>query len=142
MKIQTVKIKGWGKLVNLVSAFLLIGIGFVYLYPILYMAVVSVMPTSDLINPTIQWLPTALDFGSFSLVSNIMEYPKTLVNTLLLASVCAAVSTLVCCLVGYALARYPVPGKNCGHLFCCLCLLFRRMWLQCRDMCYLRSFIW
>ena len=112
MKIQKVKIKGWGKLVNLVSAFLLIGIGFVYLYPILYMAVVSVMPTSDLINPTIQWLPTALDFGSFSLVSNIMEYPKTLVNTLLLASVCAAVSTLVCCLVGYALARYPVPRKK------------------------------
>lgn len=70
------------------------------------------MPTSDLINPTIQWLPTALDFGSFSLVSNIMEYPKTLVNTLLLASVCAAVSTLVCCLVGYALARYPVPRKK------------------------------
>ena len=52
MKIQTVKIKGWGKLVNLVSAFLLIGIGFVYLYPILYMAVVSVMPTSDLMQMT------------------------------------------------------------------------------------------
>lgn len=113
-KKNTLQMKQHAKVraVNLVCVFLLIGIGFVYLYPIIYMCVMSVMPTEDLVNPTIQWIPTALDFESFSLVSGLLEYPKTLASTFFLATVCAALSTAVCCLVGYALARYPVPLKK------------------------------
>ena len=48
-------------LTNLAVYFLLIGIGFVFLYPLLYMIITSLMTTEDLINPTIKWLPTHLD---------------------------------------------------------------------------------
>lgn len=100
------------RLVNLLCYFILIGIGFVYLYPILYMLLMSVMPTDDLINPTIRWIPTAVDFKSFGTVAGVLDYGKSLTTTLLLASVCSVLQTVICALVGYALARYPVPGKK------------------------------
>ena len=40
-------------LTNLAVYFLLIGIGFVFLYPLLYMIITSLMTTEDLINPNI-----------------------------------------------------------------------------------------
>lgn len=100
------------KFLKFVCYFILIGIGFVYLYPVLYMLLISVMSTSDLINPTIQWIPTKFDFESFGLVYEILDYPKSLATTLLIASVSSIFQTAVCALVGYALARYPIPFKK------------------------------
>ena len=56
-KLFSEKRKTQGKTVALhgVIYFLLICIGFVYLYPLIYMIVTSLMPTEDLINPTIMW---------------------------------------------------------------------------------------
>lgn len=99
-------------LLNLVCYFILIGIGFVYLYPIIYMLLMSVMPTNDLINPTIQWLPTAIEFDGFRTVIQVLDYGKSLGTTLLLASVSSVVQTITCAFAGYALARYPVPLKK------------------------------
>ncbi len=97
---------------NLACYFVLIGIGFVYLYPIIYMLVLSVMPTTDLINPTIKWIPTALDLGRFKTVFEVLDYSKSFFTTFLLASFSSVVQTITCALAGYALARYPVPGKK------------------------------
>lgn len=99
-------------LLNLVCYFILIGIGFVYLYPIIYMLLMSVMPTNDLINPTIQWVPTAIEFDGFRTVIQVLDYGKSLGTTLLLASVSSVVQTITCAFAGYALARYPVPLKK------------------------------
>lgn len=104
--------KGKHALRTLVIYFLLIGIGFVYLYPILYMVLISVMPTSDLINPTIQWIPTAIEWESFTLVYRVLDYSHSVLTTILLASVSAALQTMTCALAGYALARYPVPWRK------------------------------
>lgn len=97
---------------KVVIYFLLIGIGFVYLYPILYMVLTSLMPTSDLINPTIQWIPTYLDLSNFGQVFRVLQYPSSFMTTVLLAGVSAVFQTLCCALMGYGLARYPVPLKK------------------------------
>ncbi len=97
---------------NIACYFILIGIGFVYLYPIIYMVLMSVMPTSDLINPTIQWIPTSLELEGFKTVYEVLDYGESFLTTLLLASVSCLVQTATCALAGYALARYPVPGKK------------------------------
>ncbi len=97
---------------NIACYFILIGIGFVYLYPIIYMLVLSVMPTTDLINPTIEWIPTSLDLERFKIVFGVLDYGKSFMTTLLLASVSSVVQTITCAFAGYALARYPVPCKK------------------------------
>ena len=50
---ETLKQRAKGVGANTVVYFLLICIGFVFLYPLLYMVVTSLMCTEDLINPTI-----------------------------------------------------------------------------------------
>lgn len=99
-------------LLNIVCYFILIGIGFVYLYPIIYMVLMSIMPTNDLINPTIQWIPTALDLEGFKTVYKVLDYGPSFLTTLLLASVASIVQTVACAFAGFALARYPVPLKK------------------------------
>lgn len=103
----------WGqRLTKLAIYVLLLDFGFVYIYPILYMILISLMPTSDLINPTIQWIPTYLDFENFIQVFNTLQYPVTFSNTVILAGVASILQTLSCALAGYGLAKFRVPLKK------------------------------
>ena len=97
---------------NAVCYFLLICVGFVFLYPLLYMVITSLMTTEDLINPTIMWVPTKLALSNFEMVWDVLEYPSALVTSLIFASVCALLQTVSCALMGYALARFDVPLKK------------------------------
>ena len=110
------RLRGYGKWGRRLSALaiyaLLLDFGFVYIYPIIYMVLVSLMPTSDLINPTIQWIPTHLDFENFSQVFNTLQYPATFTNTVVLAGVASILQTLSCALAGYGLAKFKVPLKK------------------------------
>lgn len=97
---------------NALTYFLLICIGLVFLYPLLYMVVTSLMSTEDLINPTIAWVPTKVDMSSFQMVWSVMDYPNSLATSVVFSLVCAVLQTVSCALMGYALARFRVPLKN------------------------------
>lgn len=45
---------------------LLIAIGFVYLYPLLFMFVTSIKSPNDLLNPMVQWVPSEFYLGKLS----------------------------------------------------------------------------
>lgn len=110
---RLVKDGKWGqRLTKLAIYVLLLDFGFVYIYPIIYMVLVSLMPTSDLINPTIQWVPTHLDFENYKQVFSTLQYPVTFTNTVLLAGVASVLQTLSCALAGYGLAKFRVPLKK------------------------------
>lgn len=91
--------------------FLLICFGFVFLYPLMYMVITSLMSTEDLINPTIAWVPTRIDFSNFETVWSVMNYPASLSTSVVFSFVCAVLQTASCALMGYALARFRVPLK-------------------------------
>ena len=48
-----------------VTYFVLIGIGFVCIYPMIYMLVCSFMSADDLVDPSITWVPTGISFENF-----------------------------------------------------------------------------
>lgn len=98
--------------VNAIFYFLLICVGFVFLYPLLYMVITSLMSTEDLVNPTIMWVPTKVSFGNFKMVWDVLEYPKSLLVSIIFATICATLQTVSCALMGYALARFDVPLKK------------------------------
>lgn len=91
---------------------LLIAIGFVYLYPLLFMFVTSLKSPSDLLNPMVQWIPTQIYWGNYVKAFRVLEYPTTLVSSILISVVPSIIQTVVCSLVGYGLARYRFRGKN------------------------------
>lgn len=103
----------WGpRLTKLAIYALLLDFGFVYIYPILYMVLIALMPTSDLINPTIQWIPSYLDFENFKQVYNALDYGPAFANTVILAGVASILQTVSCALAGYGLAKFRVPLKK------------------------------
>jgi multiple sugar transport system permease protein len=91
---------------------LLIAIGFVYLYPVLFMLITSFKSMDDLLNPMVQWVPTELYLGNYAKAFLVLDYPATLASSLLVSVVPSVIQAFVCSLVGYGLARYRFWGKN------------------------------
>jgi multiple sugar transport system permease protein len=102
----------YGLLFNLVLYLLLIAIGFVYLYPLLFMFVTSLKSPADLLNPMVQWIPTQLYMGNYAKAYRVLNYVDTLGSSILISLAPSLVQAAVCSLIGYGLARYRFWGKN------------------------------
>jgi multiple sugar transport system permease protein len=103
---------GYGLVFNIILYVLLIAIGFVYLYPLLFMFVTSLKSPSDLLNPMVQWIPTELYAGNYEKAFQVLDYPTKLASSILISFVPSLFQTIVCSLVGYGLARYRFWGKK------------------------------
>lgn len=97
---------------RLVSYFLLIGIGIVFIYPILYMLVNSFKNVSDLVNPTVEWIPTGLYLDNYRTAVEVLDYWQSLAMTVALMLFATVFQTVSCALAGYALARHDMPLKK------------------------------
>ncbi len=91
---------------------LLICIGFIYLYPILYMISSSFMDLDDLLDSSINWVPSALNFSNYVQAAKSMDFWKSLLQSVLIAGIPTLCNVASCSLVGYGLARYEFPGKK------------------------------
>lgn len=91
---------------------LLITIGFVYMYPLLFMFATSIKSPSDLLNPMVQWVPTELFLGNYEKAFRVLNYPRTLLASILVSVIPSVLQTFVASLVGYGLARYRFRGKS------------------------------
>jgi multiple sugar transport system permease protein len=91
---------------------LLIAIGFVYLYPLLFMFVTSLKSPNDLLNPMVQWVPTGFYPDNYLKAFRVLDYPATLASSILISVVPSVIQAAVCSVIGYGLARYRFWGKN------------------------------
>jgi multiple sugar transport system permease protein len=103
---------GYGLIFSIVLYALLIAIGFVYLYPLLFMFVTSIKSPADLLNSMVQWIPSQLYFENYVKAFHVLNYPTTLVSSILVSLIPSLIQAAICSLVGYGLARYRFPGKN------------------------------
>ena len=90
---------------------ILIGIGFVYLYPILYMVVNSFFSVSDLIDPRVTWIPRSLSLGNFKMPSETLDFFHSLGISLLMSVVPSFLQTSVCAVTAFGLARFKLKTK-------------------------------
>jgi multiple sugar transport system permease protein len=91
---------------------LLTAIGFVYLYPLLFMFVTSMKSPSDLLNPMVQWVPSEFYMGNYTKAYRVLNYPDSLSSSIMISVIPSVIQAFVCSLVGYGLARYRFKGKN------------------------------
>lgn len=101
-----------GFLKQLLVYALLICIGFVYLYPILYMISNSFMTLDDLLDSSIQWLPSKLYLSNYLQAAASMNFWKSLYQSVVVAGIPTLFNVISCSLVGYGLARFHFPGKS------------------------------
>ncbi|WP_240702999.1 carbohydrate ABC transporter permease [Cohnella luojiensis] len=101
-----------GIIFKLVVYGLLISIGFVYVYPILFMISQSFKSLDDLLDPTVQWLPKSLHMDNFFKAWVVLDFMKSFGASLLNSVLPALAQTISCALVGYGFAKFAFPGKN------------------------------
>lgn len=91
---------------------ILTAIGFVYLYPLLFMLITSLKSPADLLNPMVQWVPTELYLGNYLKAFRVLNYPVTLLNSVQVSVLASLLQTAIASVIGYGLARYDFPGKR------------------------------
>lgn len=91
---------------------LLICIGFVYLYPILYMFSTSFMNRDDLLDSSVKWIPSTLFVQNYIDAGKSMDFWISLLKGIVIAGAPTLCNVVVCMLVGYGFARFEFKGKK------------------------------
>lgn len=102
--------EGVGK--QLVVYGLLICIGFIYLYPILYMFSTSFMNRDDLLDSSVKWIPSTLYLQNYIDAAKSMSFWASLGKGFLIAGLPTICNVVICMLVGYGFASFTFKGKN------------------------------
>ncbi len=91
---------------------LLIIIGFIFIYPILYMISTSFMDRNDLLDSSVKWLPSSFYIQNYIAAAKSMDFWKTLGKGVIIAGVPTICNVLVGMIVGYGFARYEFKLKK------------------------------
>lgn len=101
-----------GKINLLVYYFIIGGIGFLFLYPVLYMIINSLMAPEDLVDPAVSWVPTSIYFGNYIKAFKTLGFMESFRNSVIMSIVPATLQTMTAALVGYGFARFEFPLKK------------------------------
>ena len=101
-----------GFVANSVIYFLLISIGFIYLYPLLHMLSTSLMSLPDLLDTSVRWVPSTFYTNNFRDAFLVMNFWETLIRHFIIAASPALLQTAMCSLTAYGFARFKFRGKT------------------------------
>jgi multiple sugar transport system permease protein len=91
---------------------ILLGMSFVFIYPMLYMVSTSFMDTRDLVDATVTWIPRRLSVEGFVRAARTLHYFEAIRTSLILSLFPAVLQTITLAFAGYGLARFDVPLKK------------------------------
>lgn len=92
--------------------FILFGLCFVILYPLIFMFSTAFRPNEQMSDPSIVWLPKSLTLNNIKETWDIMKYGSTVLNTIKLNLISSVLSVASCAITGYGFARFKFKGKN------------------------------
>lgn len=92
--------------------FVLVCISFIYLEPIFHMISMAFMSSSDVIDPSVEWVPKHPSIHNLKIAAEVLDIKKTLLNSIWFSSLLAVAQTIVSALTGFALSRYEFKGKR------------------------------
>ena len=102
-------------------AILLFGMCFLILQPLLDKLSVSFMSEQDLYDSTVISIPRNFHTGNYRIVSNIINFWPSLLETVIIVVISALLQIAACTLAAYGFARYKFPFKN--FWFFCVMLI-------------------
>jgi multiple sugar transport system permease protein len=90
----------------------LLDVALLYLTPVLYMVSTMFKNPTDLLDPTVRWIPRTLEWDNLRTAWEGLRFPKVFTNTIILAGTGAVFQVISCSIAGYAFARFRFPGRN------------------------------
>lgn len=101
-----------GLLFKAVLYVLLIGISFIFLYPLLSMLSMSIMSIEDLVDSTIAWIPRNVTLRNYSVAFQTIRFKEAFLASLKVAVYPTIATVASSALIGYGLARFKFPGRK------------------------------
>jgi len=101
-----------GLLKKIVVYVILICVGFIFVYPMAQIVSTSLMNAKDLMDSSINWIPSKFSFANYKVTMDRMEYWKCLKDSTIIAGIPTLCQVVICSIVGYGLARYNFKGKG------------------------------
>lgn len=95
----------------LVSVALLV-FAYVFIYPLVYSVFVSFMSLDDLMNPSVNIVPTQINIINYKTVLERFDLGQSLLFSIFFAGLNALFQTASACITGYAFARFNFFGKK------------------------------
>jgi multiple sugar transport system permease protein len=100
----------WAK--SIVRAVFLLGVGFVMVYPVLFMLSSSFKTVGDTFDPTVVWIPSGLQLYNFKMAFDLMDYGSALRSTLTILVPSVLLQVMSSLFISYGFARFSFKGKN------------------------------
>lgn len=91
---------------------LLIGIGFIYLYPIMYMFTTSFMNQNDLLDSSVKWIPSQFYIQNYIDAGKSLNFWASILKGAIIAGLPTVLNVIMCMIIGYGFATFEFKGKK------------------------------
>ena len=100
---------------------ILFGLGFVIMYPLLFMVSTAFRPNAEMNDPSIVWIPKSFTLDNLKQTATVMKFDifsgfaakdNTVINTIYLNVISSVLQVLTCSITGYGFARFKFKGRN------------------------------
>lgn len=98
--------------VSVMRLLILCSIGYVILYPLMYMITSSIRTGQSYYNPTITWLTSMVTIENFKFGAEAMRYFTSLKNTVFYELIAALLQLVSCAIAAYGFARFEFKEKK------------------------------
>lgn len=97
---------------NLFRLISLISVGYIVLYPLLYMVVTSISTNESLASSSRIWIPSSVTLENYKFVADVMKFGKSIWSTFSNEILAALIEVCSCAVVAYGFARYEFKLKK------------------------------
>jgi multiple sugar transport system permease protein len=97
---------------RLLRAYMLIGLCFVILLPLLQKFSFAFRHPNDITNPQVIWIPETFSLETIRIALAYLQYGTTLKNSLILSAVATVIQVIASALAGYSFAKLRFKGSN------------------------------
>lgn len=102
---------------------MLLVIGYIVIYPLLYMISGAIKSSDALLDVTRIWVPKYTSTENFKTAFSAMNFPSALKRTLSLQVISAVIEVFSCSMIAYGFARFKFRGKGIAMVILIVSLL-------------------
>lgn len=108
----SVKKKFTAVVITVIRWLILLSVSYVILFPLLTMISQSLMTQQQFMDSSVVWIPKQLSLENFKIAFQALDFPTTLLHSLLINIGSALVGMIACSITAYGFSRFRFRGKN------------------------------
>ncbi len=90
----------------------MIGLTYIFMFPVIYMLVVSIQSVESATDPSVMWIPKSISFENFKVTAQVLNYWKSFGLSVRISVFSTIANVVSCSIIGYGLARFEFKEKN------------------------------